>query len=332
MPTLNELWTVLRADTPAGADGISLRMRSEAVGVRLYAGLECSSGLPSILLEIARDSKPKEWSRVSTRAFDAQTVKFAGLPSGRIALSVKLNDRKFEDLFLLLGEDIVQAVEAAANEGAAIHSVVRRIERWRKFLERGKKHLTDEEVRGLLGELAVLGRCISHHGAKTSLDAWQHDGGLRDFEFPFMVVEVKTYQAATGASIRIGDPAQLDPAAGRPLYLATIQLSLVENSGWSLPLAINRVNDLLAGDIEAGERYWDLLAAQGYLPAHAGQYTERYLISPVESCLVSDGFPRIGSATIPLGVEDVAFSIRLAALWRFRVPAEDFLGAESPLE
>lgn len=332
MPTLSELWIILRAEPPAGADGISLRMRTEAVGVRLYAGLECDSGLPSILLEIAKDSKPKEWSRVSTRAFDAQTVKLAGLPTGRIALSVTLKDRDFEDLFALLGEDIVQAVEAAANEGAAVRSVVRRIERWRKFLERGKRSLSDEEVRGLLGELAVLGRCIGHHGAETSLDAWQHDGGLRDFEFPSIAVEVKTHQAATGASVRICDPAQLEPAAGRPLYLATVQLSLVENSGWSLPMAVNRINDLLAGDDESGEKYWDSLAAQGYLPAHAVQYPERYLLSPVESFVVSDGFPRIASAAVPLGVDAVAFSIRLAALWRFKVPAGDFLGAGSPLE
>lgn len=330
MPTLRELWQILRTEPAKGTNIISLRLHSEAVGVRLFAGLEPSSDSLLIVIEIAKEAKPKEWPRVSTNAFDAQTVMFAGLPTGRVALSILLKDRRYEDLFVLLSDDIVKAVEAAADETSAVRSVVRSIERWRKFLERGKKHLTEEEVRGILGELAVLGRCIIHYGVETSLDAWQHDGGLRDFEFPSIAVEVKTYQAATGAAIRIGDPAQLEPAPGRPVYIATIQMSLVENAGWSLSMAVNRINEMLYGD--AVDKFWDILSAQGYFPAHAEYYPERYKLSAVESFHVSDGFPRITSNAVPLGVEAVSFSIRLAALWQFRVKSTDFLGSESPLE
>ena len=331
MATLSELWNILRAEPSSSNDGISLRMRSESFGLRLYAGLERFADLPSILLDISKDSRPKEWSRVSTQAFVAETVTISGLSNGRMALSITLKNKEYEDLFILLGEDLVQAVEGSPSEATAVRSVVRRIDRWRKFLERGKKHLTAEEVRGLLGELIVLARCIAQYGAKKSLDAWQHDGGLRDFEFPSMAIEVKTHQAATGTTVRISDLMQLESAAGRPLYLATIQLSLVENAGWSLPMAVNRVNDFLADDYEAGEQFWDSLAAQGYFPTHASHYPEQYLVSSVQSFLVSDGFPRIISSAVPLGVEAVAFSIRLAAMWQFKVEVGQILGAESVL-
>jgi len=332
MPNLHDLWHILRQEPFKATNDVSLRMYGEAVGVRLYAGLERNSNSPLLVLEIPKSAKPKEWSHASTSAFDAQAVALSGLPSGRIALSIKLKDSRFEDLFALLGEDIIKVVETASDEVSAVRSVVRQIGRWRKFLERGKRHLTGEEVRGLLGELAVLGQCIVKYGPGISLSAWQHDGGLRDFEFPSFAVEVKTYQAASGAEVRINDPAQLEPATGRPLYLAAIQLSLAENTGWSLSLAVNQVNNLLAENVELHEKFFDSLALQGYLPAHAEQYPERYLISPAECYLVSDGFPRITSASVPLGLKNVVFSIQLASLGDFKVQTGEILGVYLPLE
>lgn len=333
MNKLHDLWTELRANSGVKpTKGTAMRLRTHAAGVRLFAGLDMKNGFPALVMEISENATPKDLARISSRTFDAYVGPLPGLAVGRSAVHLVLKSSEFEDLFSILGEDIVHAIEKSQGEAAAVKAVVRRIERWRKFVERNRGHLTEEEIRGLLGELVVLGRLIRHSDARTALDAWQGSGGLRDFELPEHAIEVKTHQAATGAAIRISDPAQLESAPGRPLYLTTLQLSRTENAGLTLCEAVNGLLDLLAEDVDSTEKLWDKLMGQGYHAAHADMYPQRYLVSPVQVFRVENGFPRITCNSVPAGVESVQFSIQLAAIQQFSIPVIPILGQESLLE
>jgi hypothetical protein len=155
---------------------------------------------------------------------------------------------------------------------------------------------------------------------------------LRDFELDDFAVEVKTHQAAVGATVRIGDPAQLEFAPGRPLYLATLHLSRSEKNGWTLTEAVDALAAQLVGDAEADETFWMKLADQGYLAGQATLYPERYVLDKIHLFHVRDGFPRLASATLPAGVEAVHFSICLAAMQSFAVQTDAVLGAKSQME
>lgn len=333
MTKLHDLWNELRATSgTSSADGTTMRLRVSAAGVRLFAGLDLRSGLPALVLEISKHAAPKDLARYSSRTFDAYAGPLPGFAADRSAIHLVLKSSEFEDLFGILGEDIVHAIKESQEETAAVKAIVRRIERWRKFVERNRGHLSEEEVRGLLGELLVLGRLIRHSDACTALDAWQGSGGLRDFELPEYAVEVKTHQAATGATIRISDPAQLESAPGRPVFLATLHLSHTENAGLTLPEAVNELIGLLAGNLDSTEKFGDKLMGQGYHVTQADLYPQRYLVAPVQLYRVENGFPRIACNFVPAGVESVQFSIQLAAIQPFSIPATEILGQESPLE
>lgn len=333
MPKMNELWAELRANPSSeAADGITMKLRVATSGVRLFAGFNKSNRLPELILEIPENAAPKGLARIGSRAFDVLVRPRSGLSAGRSAISLTLKTKEFEDLFGILGEDIVRAVESSQGEAAVVKAVVQCIERWRKFVERNRGRLSEEEVRGVIGELTVLARLINHTDAGAALNAWQGAGGLRDFELAGCAIEVKTHQAATGAMVRISDPAQLDPAPRRPLYLATIQLSRVENTGWTLAEAVKQLILLLVEDIESTGKLLDKLADQGYLTAHADMYPERYLVDRIHLFRIDDGFPRITSDSVPAGVEAVQFSIRLATIQRFNVQTDMILGSESTLE
>lgn len=333
MSTIRDLWNALRDGTKADADnGMRMRMRGTADDVRLYAAIDVETRNLALVLEVSSQIRPSDFKKIRTRTFESHLGPLPGLPDGRIALTLLLKDSAFEDLFAMLGEDLFAVLQAARNETDAVRSVTNRIAWWRKFTDRGGQRLTPEEVRGLLGELAVLARGVVRFGASAAVEAWQGGGGLRDFEFGDIAVEVKTHQAAAGASVRIGEPAQLEPARNRPLYLATLELSRAEKTGWTLAEAIDELSTQLAVDADVYEAFWNKLADQGYLPGQGELYPERYILDQALLFHVGDGFPRIACADVPSGVDAVCFSIRVAAMQPFAVPADAVLGAGSPME
>ena len=194
-----------------------------------------------------------------------------------------------------------------------------------------KSALTEEQVRGLLGELTILARCAGLHGTLAAVTAWRGPtGALRDFELPRAAVEVKTYQHATGSSVRINDPGQLEPSASRPVYLAAVNVSESDASGATLPDYVTRVSTLLDGDLEAAGAFADRLADYGYLEAYSEHYLTRYRVERVSLYEVRAGFPRIRPLDLQAGVVDVGFSLTLSALSKFEVDAIPIIGAALP--
>ena len=148
------------------------------------------------------------------------TPSLKGLPAGRWGSIIELKDRAFADLFEVLASDVLNAI-SRRGEQTTLQSVLRCIERWRRFVERKGEPLSDEEVQGLIGELVVLCRCVQRFGADAALAAWTGpDRALRDFELPDTSVEVKTYQGDDAATVMMSSPDQLDVVAQRPVYLA----------------------------------------------------------------------------------------------------------------
>ena len=333
MMTIHELWSDLRIGTGAvQGKEVVMRLRATTAGIRLYAGLDVNAGLPILVIEIPERDRPKDFSRISSRTFDAFIGTFEGLPSGHIGIHLSLKANDFEDLFGMLGEDIARAIEKAQGDSVAIKAVIQSINRWRRFIERRQRSIADEDVRGLLGELAVLSRLLSHVGGDSAVESWQESGGLRDFELARYAIEVKTHQVATGAMIRINDPGQLESTSSRPVYLATIGLSRTENLGWTLAEAVDRLIVLLGDNWRSVDIFLDKLAERGYLATHAAMYPEKYVLDRINLFIVSDGFPRIPSLVVPSGVEAVKFSIQLASIQPFAVQADSFLGSDAPLE
>lgn len=332
MANLHELWGDLRASTAGNAIGFSLRLFSAHHDLRVYAALKNPGTLPGIVIEMPTSVRPRDLSRITTRTFEAAVEEYQGLPSGHCAVSIVLHESEYEDLFEQLGAEIALAVQDAVSNEDAARAVVRRIDRWRRFTERRRRGLTDEDVRGLIGELVVLSRCLGKFGAATAVEGWQGMGGLRDFELPEFSTEVKTYQAETGAAVRINDPQQLEGSASRPVYLAVIRLARSEAIGRTLADTAEFVDQALRPDPSYLEDFRDRLADRGYIAAESERYTERFSVGRMQMFEVRDTFPRIETTTVPQGVVDVDFSILLAAIPDFAVNAASLIGAATALE
>jgi hypothetical protein len=327
-----DAWLELRSGSPTpNAGGFRLRLLDAGATVRVYAAVGEPSLAPAVLIELPAEAGSHRPGQLSSRAFTVQSADFPGLAAGRTGVMVALRDPHYEDLFALLAEEVGLTALAATSAVEAVAALGRVIDRWRRFVERGRAPLSEERIRGLIGELVVLTRLLRKLDTRRALLAWKGpQDALRDFELPNESVEVKSFQSDTGASVRINDPQQLDAVATRPVYLVAVQLAKATVSGRSLPLLVDHIASLVASDPDGPDLLEHQLADYGYLPAHATMYPDRFMVERVVAFRVAEGFPRIQASTVPAGVRDVHFSIELAALKPFLVDVDELLGDPSP--
>jgi hypothetical protein len=320
---LSEVWASLQSRPPQG--GFHLQLLETRGDIRAFASLDASTGNLGLLFEVPASLKTVEGKNIRTRAFSVHAAHLQGLPAGRSALTIHLRDIDFSNLFTILCTDALDAFRNAPTTVAAAVALTQTIERWRLFVQAGARPLSEEEVRGLLGELTVLSRLVGKIGPSAALDSWENPGeNLRDFQLPDASLEVKTYQADSGRKIRISRPEQLERDVHRPLFLAAVEIARVETTGRTLPEYIAILTETLPGEFRSG--FGDKLATYRYLAAHADQYPLRYSVGPVLTFSVTEEFPRIRRAAIPAAVQDVAFSLCISDLEAFAVTPESVVG------
>lgn len=327
MPTLLDDWQRMRLSAdPASEPGYALELRVSRPGIRVFLALQQPGQNPALVVELPAAIRPQTLSSFSTRAFEVVLAAFPGLPDGHIGIAIDLMDASFDDLFAMLADEILAAVSDSSSPDQAVQAINRCIARWRRFVDSGRRSLTDEEVRGLIGELAVLGRLSRRIGFLNALAAWRAPlDSIRDFELDNSSLEVKTYQVQAGPSLRINDPAQLEPSPERPLHLCAVRLAPTD-AGRTLPEVIQLICDTYSSQQSGITQLEDLLASYGYLASQARTYTDRFSIGPVHVFAVGEGFPRIRPLAVPAGVEDVRFAIPIGALARYEVSADEVLG------
>ncbi len=324
---LRDLWSELLTEDPPADRDLRLRLVEGRADVRVFAAATAKDGLPGLLVELPDSARPRVFKPLITRTFEVSAPAFTGLSDGRWGLFVGLKDLSFLDLFEMLGADMIESVGRASGGAEILKSVNRCVDRWRRFVERRGEPLTEEEVRGLIGELVVLARCVRRFGSDVALTAWTGpDDGLRDFELPDVSVEVKTFQGDNAATVLIAPPDQLDVVAERPVFLCAVRVTPSESHGSALPDFAANVATVIGNEPGALNHLEDRLAAGGYLQVHAPLYLKRFVAGPVLMFAVTPRFPRIRSVDVPLGVLNVRFALSLAALDSYRTDPVPLIG------
>lgn len=328
---VHDAWEGLRKTQAEGQGGYRLSLMHASEDTRVFAALEAVSGAPGVLVDLPVGALRRDPRDLLCKAFTVTTAPFPGMAANRVGVLTLLRNFDYEDLFGLLAGDILEAVVATEDSRHAASEVARVIERWRYFMERRRASMTDDRVRGLIGELLVLGRLLSSGYAVEVLTSWTgpHDA-IHDFELPDHSVEVKTFLAEDGPTVRISDPRQLDVVRARTVHLVAIKLAR-STSGRPLPEMIHLLTNQLAHAPEAAELFEKKLAEYGYLPNHAALYTEPFACEQVLAYAVQEGFPRIRVDEVPAAVSDIQYSLSLTALAAFTIDSAAILGASTSI-
>ncbi len=233
-----------------------------------------------------------------------------------------LSETTHLDLFETLCRDVVSAGEQAADLQGAVGRAVRRAMRWHHLMRGGKQGMPLEIQRGLIGELAFLRELVDIVGPSKAVEAWKGpDDSAKDFELPGVFFEVKARRSAAHPRIRISSEAQLMDIADARLFLRVQDVDTsLDADGNNLKDHVERTAALFEDDIAALDVWEQRLAESPYVE-DAVELERGWHLGGARLFEVADGFPRI-VPPLPLGTEELAYSIRLDACAEFETNAD----------
>lgn len=276
-------------------------------GIDLYVGID--AGRRAIRLHCTR--KPPQPPSLA-----AITAEVQERPSAGWALVVRLERSELAQLFTHLAADLLSAAGGALPAGDQGAAVVNRLHRWQRLLAGSRAgELSDEQLRGLLAELAFLHDAITALGPVPAVAAWR--GPLdapRDFRFPGVEVEVKAVHSDS-QRIRFSSLEQLDDGSV-PIVLHTrvVELTPADASvGERVPAVIARLRRAVAADGNAEAHFEGKLRAAGYLDLPS--YAERFaVISGPRHYSVSESFPRLQRRLLPTAIAEAEYAVLIREL------------------
>lgn len=303
MFSIDALWALAEADGPGGAVRVSAAHPAD-----LFAATD-ATGRRGLLLVTSAEPPARP-------SLDAVEVTCARRHDGRWALGIWLRDVPLQPLFERLCGDLIDSTRTALPAEAA-SLLLARLVRWRELLEAGTGPMTLSKLRGLVGELLVLERCLDHWGPADVVAGWVGPlGGPQDLVLPGRRVEVK---AATPAarSVHISSVEQLD--VSEPLTLAVVILAtLAGGDGIAPNQLVERVEQRISEtgpDLAA--QFRQRLDALGYLPDPLYS-APMFRLDAIDFYNVAGDFPRLRKLSVPSGNEHVSYELMLASCTPYR--------------
>jgi len=314
---LEKAWKAIHAKTGQASGSHVLEQALIHGEVGLSAVIRVKDGMQGILIRV-----PMRW-----KCLGWQVHRFAGVhfepplqDNNDRLLAVMLADTDAEGIFANFAADLATAISSPCPLEEKMIGLMDRIGLWRRFFQNHNQGLSEEEVRGLIGELEILGRLLLLHGADLAMDSWRGpQGELHDFHLPDFRVEVKSWINESLPRIFISNPSQIVIDGTWPIWVAAVQLSKDHALGSNLP---DRVK-ALADNMNSSQRVvFDAhLSDAGYLSCLSEMYTHRYSVRETVFYLIEEGFPFIDPTKVPSGITCLKYALELGALAPFLAPS-----------
>ncbi len=308
-------------DPPARDAGISAR-RIPETGTRTWALYWARDSQRHCLLILQHGSEQLRSRRLPRlRGLRIETQPAEEQPGERII--IRLTDSDQREVFHRFCIDLVDATKSSRSEEEAVERFLVRTWRWYRLLRvGGDARLSQEEQKGLVGELCVLERqLIPAIGPADAVQAWAGPiGAPKDFQVGLIAIEAKT-RSPRVSTVRISSAEQLDTEGTERLFLYVVEVSSALGDAGSVTITdvASRVRSTIASlDMFAAIQFEERLNAAGF--DWNDDYSDNpLLIGKVTLYEVLEEFPRIVSLMLRPGVEDVQYSVTLSRCERFRV-------------
>lgn len=212
-----------------------------------------------------------------------------------------------------MAEEVLAELRVSADQ--PFQTCRRTLQRWRELMDREVSDvLTTEALCGLFGELWNLRAIVVANPA--GLNAWQGPRGARhDFCSSGVSLEVKATLSRSQWRYRVHGLTQLDAPRGAVLFLCAMRLELNGPVGTTVPALIEQIFD---SGVDRRE-FIEKLSSAGYQLRDEVHYHQfRFNVLDVRAYNVVPGFPRLteadfGTSGVPRGVEDIDYTVDLAA-------------------
>lgn len=243
-------------------------------------------------------------------------------PDEKQKLILSLNEQSNWELFYAVCSDLVQATKEIKTDSLAVHTIIRRLVRWQDFLKKNRNpYLTEEQIKGLLGELLLItDHLIPVFGETDAIHFWQGPEGLpQDFNVNNSAIEVKSQSGITTPKVKISSLDQLCTQLNT-MYLFVVTLGKATSdasNAINLPSLVAEIRDLVSVNApDQLERFEDLLFLAGYV--NSDYYKDfNYILANSLFFEVTGDFPRICPDDVKAGIDNVSYNIRLGDCKQF---------------
>lgn len=245
-------------------------------------------------------------------------------------LVFRLLDSAHRDIFYRLCQDIMEGASTADAEQEACEIAIQRTWRWHHLLRGGGDgRLSNEEQKGLIGELLVLEKyLLTNLSTRDSLHAWQGPlGATKDFEVGRTCIEAKARKGSAVPYVRINSEFQLDIDGIDHLFLFVVDLDRATEdmeNGESLTTTARRIRAIIEEHGDSLEIYEERLQAAGFQWFH-DYSTDLWVEGRKRLHEVTASFPAIRAADIQSGIANVTYAIGLLECEDFLVPPEQLV-------
>lgn len=243
---------------------------------------------------------------------------------------LQLIDNDYHDLFDDLILSLYHGIKDISQVDEYSNHFIEAFYRWSEFFEDKKSDsLSEDEIKGLMGELLVLKFLITDpNKAEINfiLNSWKgpYDKG-NDFELETKYLEVKT-KSPSSFDVKISSEFQLEVSTGKGLELIVVSLLSDFTVGISIGELIFEIKKLVQEYSGENSILWKALSQKNITAKNVSQY-DKYKFKPIDSIsynCASDDFPKLNRSNIPDEVSGLKYNLRTNLLTPFIVEQRDF--------
>lgn len=237
------------------------------------------------------------------------------LLKGHYYLVLRQESEHGTDIFEVVLQNVVDHLMTREQNESVFTVINKVLDRWRVFFQKGGyRKLTEEQQRGLFGELCYIQDWLNRFPTAPLLiiDQWEGPtSGRIDFKHSNRGVEIKTATNKLMKTIKISNENQLRLTnAISSIYLYVCFIEPSKTHGVSLQTLVNEVRTNIASRSDRLLlKFNDLLDD---LRFKEEDYTEDFFfLDKVEVYEAAADFPRILQEDLPKGISHVSYSIDL---------------------
>ena len=247
-------------------------------------------------------------------------------------LYMRLLDASQVDIFKALCSNLMSATRSLNRnqDSAGIQIILTRLQRWQELLKaRKEKLLSKSQIIGLFGELIfikeILLRLLSPMDA---IMAWRGPyGDEQDFLIGKWMVEIKTQLSSSDRKLQITSVDQLDISSGQ-IMICHQTLGVADakdNSAHSLNTLVDEImGTFLPDHSDVVDMLQAILIEFGYIQRE--EYDDsRWILNERVYYNVTEEFPALRASILPIGIEDVRYSIKVESCSSFIVAESEII-------
>lgn len=325
---LEECWSRVSSESSQKRGLYSRRLPGPGALIA-HAAVTFPGGMRSLILETEKRELKHYRFAEETRGYQIEILPDELGRTDHASINISENTVASAEIFPVFCADISGHWLSAGTIGSALDDLRKRLEKWKRFFQRGRDEgLSREDYIGLYGELFFFQRCLDAGiDSGRLVGAWKGPASAnQDFTFGPVAVEVKTATGNNPGLVHISNVRQLDGTGLAKLFLCHQVFDFREESGTTLLDLVSHLRRHLEGISPATAAvFGDKLIEAGFIEAQIGEFavwgfTERPLGAVFD---VRDGFPRLLENAVPYGVTSLTYDLDLAAASAFVCRAED---------